>query len=92
MKIRQVEKSNKLIVFPDGHEFKAFKQWWLEFAESSSSDDFYDKTAGCYVIRSVSISELELFGFKIEKLTQKQYSKMVGETLAKGYYQEEEGV
>lgn len=90
MKVRQVEKTNKLIVFPDGHEFKAFKMWWLEFG--GSADDYYDKTAGCYVIRSHNVSDLEDAGFIIKKMSQKQYSRMVSESLAKGYLHEEEGV
>jgi hypothetical protein len=73
-----------MLVFPEGREFKHFKRWLLEFGDPA--DDYHDTTAGCYVIRSVGAEELELFGFKIDIMSQKQYGRMVGEELALGYH------
>lgn len=88
MRIRQTNKGN-LLVFPDGHEFRAFKRWLLEFG--NPADDYYDRTAGCYVIRSQGIADLEKFGFEVKRMNRKQYSKMVVEALAQGYQNEEVG-
>lgn len=88
MKVRTT-KDGKLLVFPEGREFRAFKRWLLEFGRPA--DDYYDSTAGCYVIRSTDVSDLEIFGFKVEKMTRKQYSKMVTEALTSMYYQGEQG-
>lgn len=72
-------------MFPEGREFRAFKRWLLEFG--NPAEDFYDSTAGCYVVRSTGVKDLENFGFKVAKMTRKQYGKMVAEALIDGYYQ-----
>jgi hypothetical protein len=83
LKVRQTG-NGKVLVFPEGHEFRAFKRWLLEFG--NAADDFYDSTAGCYVIRSAGVQDLEIFGFKVEKMSRKQYSKMIADALSEGYY------
>jgi hypothetical protein len=89
MKVRETKNGvdGKLLVFPEGHEFRAFKRWWLEFGKSA--EDYYDSTAGCYVVRSATVKDLEEFGFKVTSLSRRQYSKIVREALAEGYYREE---
>ena len=86
MKIRITE-DRRLLVFPEGHEFRAFKRWLLEYG--SVSDDFYDSTAQCYVLRNHNAKELENFGFKIERLNRREYARMVFESLRDGYDLEE---
>lgn len=87
----RVRKTNNgtLLVFPEGHEFRPFKRWLLDFG--TDADYYYDTTAGCYVIRSQSIADLERCGFKVDKMSRKQYSRMVSDALAEGYQNEEEG-
>jgi len=78
----------KVLVFPERHEYRAFKRWLLEFG--NTADDYYDATAGCYVIRSASAGDLEDFGFKVQRLSRRQYARMVAEALAEGYHSEGE--
>jgi hypothetical protein len=85
MKVRTNPKG-VLIVFPEGGEYKAFKMWLNEFG---TEQDYYDVTAGCYMIRSHSLKELRRFGFKIESLTRPKYAKLVKEFIEKNGEEED---
>jgi len=79
----------RLLVFPEGHEFRAVKMWLLEMG--NTADDYRDVTAGCYVIRSHALADLKTAGFKCEILSHKAYLRMISEALERGYAEPEEG-
>jgi hypothetical protein len=86
MLIRQQE--GRLLVWPEGREYRAFKLWMMEYG--NDADDYRDSTAGCYVIRSHGADELKEFGFKTTMLDTRRYNKIIRKALARGCPEEEE--
>lgn len=85
MKIRNTD--GVVLIFPEGHEFRAFKLWLHEYGKHYNA--YHDATAGCYVLKNLNIKHLQKAGFTLEVLTKKDFNTMVKDILVAGYPEEE---